>query len=105
MHCHHEKTIVIDDRVAFVGGIDLTVLRPATVTTPASIRHGRQSAGTTPVLASKGQPSWTLPRALPDALARGDRRELCLPALSPRSRSWWRLVSLQIVRTVPELDL
>jgi phosphatidylserine/phosphatidylglycerophosphate/cardiolipin synthase-like enzyme len=23
-HCHHEKTIVIDDRVAFVGGIDLT---------------------------------------------------------------------------------
>src|SRR5947209_15076709 len=26
MHCHHEKTIVIDDRVAFVGGIDLTEL-------------------------------------------------------------------------------
>jgi hypothetical protein len=24
MHCHHEKTTVIDDRVAFVGGIDLT---------------------------------------------------------------------------------
>src|SRR5712692_5633984 len=24
LHCHHEKTIVIDDRVAFVGGIDLT---------------------------------------------------------------------------------
>jgi phosphatidylserine/phosphatidylglycerophosphate/cardiolipin synthase-like enzyme len=24
MHCHHEKTIVIDDQVAFVGGIDLT---------------------------------------------------------------------------------
>jgi phosphatidylserine/phosphatidylglycerophosphate/cardiolipin synthase-like enzyme len=24
MHCHHEKTIVIDNRVAFVGGIDLT---------------------------------------------------------------------------------
>jgi phosphatidylserine/phosphatidylglycerophosphate/cardiolipin synthase-like enzyme len=24
MHCHHEKTIVIDDSVAFVGGIDLT---------------------------------------------------------------------------------
>lgn len=24
MHCHHEKTIVIDDRVAFAGGIDLT---------------------------------------------------------------------------------
>ncbi|HEY4347727.1 MAG TPA: phospholipase D-like domain-containing protein [Gaiellaceae bacterium] len=24
MHCHHEKTIVVDDRVAFVGGVDLT---------------------------------------------------------------------------------
>jgi phosphatidylserine/phosphatidylglycerophosphate/cardiolipin synthase-like enzyme len=24
MHCHHEKTIVVDDWVAFVGGIDLT---------------------------------------------------------------------------------
>jgi phosphatidylserine/phosphatidylglycerophosphate/cardiolipin synthase-like enzyme len=24
MHCHHEKTIVVDDHVAFVGGIDLT---------------------------------------------------------------------------------
>jgi phosphatidylserine/phosphatidylglycerophosphate/cardiolipin synthase-like enzyme len=24
MHCHHEKTIMIDDRIAFVGGIDLT---------------------------------------------------------------------------------
>jgi phosphatidylserine/phosphatidylglycerophosphate/cardiolipin synthase-like enzyme len=26
LHCHHEKTIVVDDRVAFVGGIDLTNL-------------------------------------------------------------------------------
>jgi phosphatidylserine/phosphatidylglycerophosphate/cardiolipin synthase-like enzyme len=26
VHCHHEKTIVIDDEVAFVGGIDLTAL-------------------------------------------------------------------------------
>ena len=24
MHCHHEKTILVDDRIAFVGGIDLT---------------------------------------------------------------------------------
>jgi phosphatidylserine/phosphatidylglycerophosphate/cardiolipin synthase-like enzyme len=24
LHCHHEKAIVIDDRVAYVGGIDLT---------------------------------------------------------------------------------
>jgi phosphatidylserine/phosphatidylglycerophosphate/cardiolipin synthase-like enzyme len=26
MHCHHEKTIVVDGRAAFVGGIDLTTL-------------------------------------------------------------------------------
>src|SRR4051812_10782309 len=26
VHCHHEKTIVIDDEIAFVGGIDLTDL-------------------------------------------------------------------------------
>jgi phosphatidylserine/phosphatidylglycerophosphate/cardiolipin synthase-like enzyme len=24
LHCHHEKTIVVDDQIAFVGGIDLT---------------------------------------------------------------------------------
>ena len=24
MHCHHEKLVIVDDRVAFVGGIDLT---------------------------------------------------------------------------------
>ena len=24
MHCHHDKTVVVDDRIAFVGGIDLT---------------------------------------------------------------------------------
>ena len=26
MHCHHEKLLIVDDRVAFVGGIDLTSL-------------------------------------------------------------------------------
>ncbi|HEV7753609.1 MAG TPA: phospholipase D family protein [Baekduia sp.] len=26
VHCHHEKTIVVDDEVAFVGGIDMTDL-------------------------------------------------------------------------------
>jgi phosphatidylserine/phosphatidylglycerophosphate/cardiolipin synthase-like enzyme len=26
MHCHHEKLVIVDDRVAFVGGIDLTYL-------------------------------------------------------------------------------
>jgi phosphatidylserine/phosphatidylglycerophosphate/cardiolipin synthase-like enzyme len=26
MHCHHEKLVIVDDTVAFVGGIDLTSL-------------------------------------------------------------------------------
>src|SRR4051794_18460233 len=26
MHCHHEKLVIVDDSVAFVGGIDLTAL-------------------------------------------------------------------------------
>jgi phosphatidylserine/phosphatidylglycerophosphate/cardiolipin synthase-like enzyme len=26
LHCHHEKTVVVDDRIAFVGGIDWTEL-------------------------------------------------------------------------------
>ena len=27
MHCHHEKIVVVDDEVAFVGGIDFTALQ------------------------------------------------------------------------------
>lgn len=27
MHCHHEKIVVVDDRIAYVGGIDLTTLQ------------------------------------------------------------------------------
>src|SRR6266576_45404 len=27
MHCHHEKTIVVDDQVAFVGGVELQLVR------------------------------------------------------------------------------
>src|SRR4051794_25685207 len=26
MHCHHEKLVIVDDELAFVGGIDLTTL-------------------------------------------------------------------------------
>ncbi len=43
LHCHHEKTIVIDDRTAFVGGIDLTARngdRFDTTVHPARARVG-----------------------------------------------------------------
>jgi phosphatidylserine/phosphatidylglycerophosphate/cardiolipin synthase-like enzyme len=41
MHCHHEKTMVIDDRVAFVGGIDLTNFNGDRWDTP---RHAERGA-------------------------------------------------------------
>ena len=39
-HCHHEKTIVIDERVAFVGGIDLTLDGGDPWDTPAHVARG-----------------------------------------------------------------
>ena len=39
-HCHHEKTIVIDGRVAFVGGIDLTLDGGDPWDTPAHVARG-----------------------------------------------------------------
>jgi phosphatidylserine/phosphatidylglycerophosphate/cardiolipin synthase-like enzyme len=40
MHCHHEKTIVVDDQVAFVGGIDLTSFNGDRWDTPAHAPRG-----------------------------------------------------------------
>ena len=47
MHCHHEKLVIVDDEVAFVGGIDLTLLggdRYDTNTHPARGRLGWHDA-------------------------------------------------------------
>ena len=41
MHCHHEKLIVIDDELAFVGGIDLTDLGGDRYDTPQHPARGR----------------------------------------------------------------
>jgi phosphatidylserine/phosphatidylglycerophosphate/cardiolipin synthase-like enzyme len=40
MHCHHEKTIVVDDRIAFVGGIDLTSFNGDRWDTPGHPHRG-----------------------------------------------------------------
>jgi phosphatidylserine/phosphatidylglycerophosphate/cardiolipin synthase-like enzyme len=40
MHCHHEKIVVIDDRVAFVGGIDLTTYAGDRYDTPDHASRG-----------------------------------------------------------------
>jgi phosphatidylserine/phosphatidylglycerophosphate/cardiolipin synthase-like enzyme len=41
MHCHHEKLAVVDDEVAFVGGIDLTDLGGDRYDTPEHPARGR----------------------------------------------------------------
>jgi phosphatidylserine/phosphatidylglycerophosphate/cardiolipin synthase-like enzyme len=41
MHCHHEKLVVIDDEVAFVGGMDLTDLDGDRYDTPEHPARGR----------------------------------------------------------------
>ena len=45
-HCHHEKTIVIDGKVAFVGGIDMTDDAGDRFDSPRT-RRGAGSGGTT----------------------------------------------------------
>ena len=41
LHCHHEKVVVVDDEVAFVGGVDLTDLGGDRWDTPAHPARGR----------------------------------------------------------------
>jgi phosphatidylserine/phosphatidylglycerophosphate/cardiolipin synthase-like enzyme len=41
MHCHHEKLVIVDGRVAFVGGIDLTTLGGDRLDTPSHPARGQ----------------------------------------------------------------
>src|SRR6266480_4001351 len=41
MHCHHEKLVIVDGAVAFVGGIDLTSLGGDRADTPEHPARGR----------------------------------------------------------------
>jgi phosphatidylserine/phosphatidylglycerophosphate/cardiolipin synthase-like enzyme len=41
MHCHHEKTVVVDDAVSFVGGIDLTTEAGDRFDTPEHIARAQ----------------------------------------------------------------
>ncbi len=75
-HCHHEKTIVIDGTVAFVGGIDMTddCRRPLRLTgasgpPPARVARRRSSVGRS----GRGR----CRRALQHALAGAERRAPC----------------------------
>ncbi len=78
MHCHHEKTIVIDDRVAFVGGIDLT-----------SEAGDRYDSSDHPARATVG---WHDACARIEGPAVGDVAE--------HFRMRWREVTAEVLRTV-----
>jgi phosphatidylserine/phosphatidylglycerophosphate/cardiolipin synthase-like enzyme len=40
MHCHHEKLVIVDDRTAFVGGIDLTTMEGDRFDTSQHVARG-----------------------------------------------------------------
>jgi phosphatidylserine/phosphatidylglycerophosphate/cardiolipin synthase-like enzyme len=97
MHCHHEKAIVIDDRIAFVGGIDLTLDGGDPFDTPRHRARGRigwhdvavRVEG--PVVADVAEHfrmRW-----------HGATRQRLQPPARPEQRDG---VGLQLVRTVPE---
>ena len=97
LHCHHEKIVVIDDRVAFVGGIDLTTEAGDRFDTSA--HRARGQLGWHDAASIVGGP------AVADVAAHFAQRwhdltgqKLPQPETQPRSGE----VEVQIVRTVPE---
>ena len=97
LHCHHEKLVVVDDEVAFVGGVDLTDLggdRWDTPRHPARGRLGWHDVATRlrgPIVADVAEHHdlrWT--SVTGDPLPR-------VRAVAPAGD-----VRLQLVRTVPE---
>jgi phosphatidylserine/phosphatidylglycerophosphate/cardiolipin synthase-like enzyme len=98
MHCHHEKLVVIDDQVAFVGGIDLTDLSADRYDTPEHPARGRM--GWHDVASRLRGPAVTdVARHIAQRWqgVTGERLE-AQPADVERVGD----VELQIVRTVPE---
>jgi phosphatidylserine/phosphatidylglycerophosphate/cardiolipin synthase-like enzyme len=98
LHCHHEKLAVIDDEVAFVGGIDLTDLSGDRYDTPDHPARGRM--GWHDVAARlRGPAVADVARHLADRweAVTGERVEP-----HPVDPAGAGDVRLQIVRTVPE---
>ena len=97
MHCHHEKLVVIDDEVAFVGGIDLTDLGGDRYDTPQHPARGRM--GWHDVTSRvRGPAVADVSRHLTHRWQAVTGERLEAPAVDPGSGD----VDLQIVRTVPE---
>ena len=97
LHCHHEKTIVIDDHVAFVGGLDLTSESGDRFDTP--VHHARAAVGWHDVATRIEGPAVT------DVATHFNLRwhEVTSETLAPPAPTKPAGdVELQIVRTVPE---
>ncbi len=97
LHCHHEKLVIVDDRVAFVGGIDLTDLAGARYDDPAH--------------PARGKLGWHDAAARIEGPAVGDvARHFALrwretarePLPEPADPDPAGSIELQVVRTVPE---
>jgi phosphatidylserine/phosphatidylglycerophosphate/cardiolipin synthase-like enzyme len=97
LHCHHEKTIVIDDEIGFVGGIDLTTKDGDRF--DSSDHHARGKLGWHDVTTRLGGP------VVADVSNhfRLRWREITSEALpEPSAPGQVGNVEAQIVRTVPE---
>ena len=94
MHCHHEKLVVVDDRVAYVGGLDLTTYagnRLDNSDHPSRVGVGWHDA----CLRIEGPAAADV--AAHFALRWPDR--LAAPAVAPAAPDG---IEAQLVRTVPE---
>jgi phosphatidylserine/phosphatidylglycerophosphate/cardiolipin synthase-like enzyme len=97
LHCHHEKTIVVDDHVAFVGGMDLTAENGDRF--DASAHIARASIGWHDVTVRLEGPVVTdVARHFRMRWHEVTEERLASPAPSPRRGDH----RVQIVRTVPE---
>ena len=73
LHCHHEKIVVVDDRVAFVGGIDLTDQSGDRFDGSSHASRAQRRVARR-VRQARGPRRRRRRSALPDAMARGHRR-------------------------------
>jgi phosphatidylserine/phosphatidylglycerophosphate/cardiolipin synthase-like enzyme len=98
LHCHHEKLVVIDDEVAFVGGIDLTDLGGDRYDTPDHPARGRM--GWHDVASRlRGPAVADVARHVSDRWHAVTGERLEVDAASAQGAGD---IELQIVRTVPE---
>ena len=97
MHCHHEKLVIVDGEVAFVGGIDLTSLGGDRFDTSDHPMHGR--LGWHDASSRVRGPRWAMSSAHFVARWRGVTGEQLEHTTPPAPAGD---VELQVVRTVPD---